>query len=158
MVARGMRGWLCGALIGALAAAPAAALESASGSYEGKLKCKGLDTGSAEKTKQDVEVGVFDEAGSILMNIEGVGTFFGFLLTNTSKPETGTFSAVSCALSAVSQTGQALHADVKINAGSEKGSLKGKLIRMDVQGEEASLCELKVDRVSALAPKLSSCP
>jgi hypothetical protein len=157
MVAR--RIWLCAALGVALAAAPAAALENANGSYEGKLKCKGLAGGDREKTKLDVEIGVQDDgAGNVKLGIETLGTFNGFLLTDTGKPETGTLSAVSCTLDTVDQTGHALHADVKIKAGSAKASLKGNVIRMDKSGETASLCELKADRVSTTPVKLLECP
>jgi hypothetical protein len=157
MVARKI--WLRAALAVALAAGPAAALENANGSYEGKLKCKGLAGGDREKTKLDVEVAVHDDgAGNVQLGIETLGTLNGFLLTDTRKPETGTLSAVSCTLDTVDQTGHALQADVKVKAGSEKASLKGKLIRMDRSGETASLCEFKAERVSTTPVKLIGCP
>jgi hypothetical protein len=158
MIVRYVTRCACLGVLAALLGAPAAALESTSGAYEGKLVCKGITSGDREKTKEDVEVGVFDDgAGGVLLEIGTLGTFEGFLLTDSRKPETGTLSAVSCTLNVATQTGRALHAEMKIKAGSEKGKLKGKLIRMDLPGEAAALCELKAERVSTLGPKLAVC-
>lgn len=151
-------GWVvCG--LGLLAGVPAAALESASGSYEGKLVCKGIDGGEHGKTKQDVEIGIFDDgAGGVEMQLSSVGTFGGFLLTDTRKPETGTLSAVDCTLSLPGLIGAALQAEMKVKAGSDKASLKGSLVRMDKAGAASALCQLKAERVSPIPPKLLACP
>jgi hypothetical protein len=146
-------------LLGTLAAAPAAGLESLSGSYEGKLVCKGVVAGDFDKQKTDVEVGIFDDgAGGLTLSITDVGTLLGFALTDTSKPETGTLSAVDCSLDVVTLTGAALHAEVKVKAGSDKASLKGTLTRMNEGGAQSGLCQLDAKRVSTIAPKLPGCP
>jgi len=151
--------WLALGVLGGLLAAPAGALESASGSYEGKLVCKELDGGQRDKTKQEVTLGVFDDgAGEVLMQLGSLGTFAGFLLTDTKKPETGTLSAVNCTLDETGLAGAALHAEVKVKAGSDKASLKGTVVQMDLPGEAAALCQLKVERVSPIPPKLPVCP
>jgi hypothetical protein len=156
-VLRKVGGVFCG--LGLLAGAPAGALESASGSYEGKLVCKGIEGGERVKSKLSLEIGILDDGvEGIAVEIETFGLFGGFLLTDTGKPETGTLSAVSCPLSVTSRTGRALHAEVKIKAGSDKATLKGKLIGMDFPGLESALCELKAERVASLPPKLPVCP
>ena len=146
-------------LLGTLAAAPAGALESLSGSYEGKLVCKGVVAGDFDKQKSEVDVGVFDDgAGGLTLLITDVGTLIGFALTDTSKPDTGTLSAVNCTLDVSTLTGSALHAEVKVKAGSDKATLKGTLTRMNEGGSQSGLCDLDVKRVSTIAPKLSGCP
>lgn len=159
MIVRKIAGWMCFGALGALLATPAGALESASGSYEGKLKCKELDGGQRDKTKQEITLGVYDDgAGEVLMQLGSLGTFAGFLLTDTKKPETGTLSAVNCTLDETGLAGAALHAEVKVKAGSDKASLKGTVVQMDLPGEAAALCQLKVERVSPIPPKLPKCP
>ena len=159
MKIRKIAGGLCFGVLGALLALPAGALESASGSYEGKLTCKQLAGGQRDKTKQDVEIGVSDNgAGGVLMQISDVGLFEGFLLTDTKKPETGTLSALSCGLALPGLVGSALHAEAKVKAGSDKASLKGTMLRMDLPEGASGLCQLKAERVSTIGPKLPVCP
>jgi hypothetical protein len=147
------------ALLGLLAGAPAAAIESVSGSYEGKLICKGVATGDFVKDKSDVEIGIMDDgAGNLLLVISGVGTFEGFVLGSMRKPETGTLSGVSCTLGIVDLEGAAFHAEVKVKAGSPKASFKATLTRMDLAGSSSALCTLKAKRVSTIPPKLTNCP
>ena len=156
-VLRSVGGVICG--LGLMAGLPAGALESASGSYEGKLVCKGIEGGERVKAKVELQIGIIDDGvEGIAMEIDTFGRFDGFLLTDTRKPETGTLSAVSCPLTVTSRTGRVLHAEVKIKAGTDKATLKGKLIRMDFPGEASALCELKAERVASLPPNLPVCP
>jgi hypothetical protein len=159
MIAGRRAGWLALAALGGLLAAPAGALESASGVYEGKVVCKGLENGGRVKTKQDIEIAILDDgAGGVDMLAQPFGTFGGFLLTDTKKPETGTLSALSCTLGLPGLFGSALHADLKVKAGSVKASLKATLVFMMESGDEATLCQVKAQRISSQAPMIVLCP
>src|SRR5512145_1153598 len=119
------------ALLGLLAGAPAAAIESVSGSYEGKLICKGIAAGEDTKDKSDVQIGILDDgAGNLVLSVSGLGPFEGFVLGSMRKPETGTLSGVSCTLGIVDLAGASFHAEVKVKAGSPKASFKATITRM----------------------------
>ena len=142
----------------ALGAGPALGLESLTGVYQGKIKCSGLLGGTKVKGKVDVEVDVSDTGGSLVLAIGELGSFLGFAVTDVKKPEQGAVSAVSCPLSAATLDGAMLNADVKIKAGSDKGSLHGTLfLSGDTEGD-ARTCDLKVDRISIVSPKIAGCP
>jgi hypothetical protein len=146
------------ALLGLLAAAPAGAIESVSGSYEGKLICKGVAAGDFVKEKTDVEIGIADDgAGNLILSVSGIGIFEGFVLGSMRKPETGTLSGVSCTLGIVDLAGAAFHAEVKVKAGSAKASFKATLTRMDLGEGRSALCTLKAKRVSTIEPMLIVC-
>jgi hypothetical protein len=141
-----------------LGAGPAAALESLTGVYQGKLKCSGLVGGGQVKDKDDVEVQVLDLGGLLGLDVSGVGALQGFAATQTSKPERGKVSAVSCLLDAQSLDGSTLHADVQVEAGDPKASLKGTLIRTNGVTGEARICQLRVKRISTAIPNVTGCP
>jgi hypothetical protein len=65
---------------------------------------------------------------------------------------------VSCGLNFVDQLGAALHAEVKVKAGSAKASFKATLVQMDASGASSDLCTLKAKRVATIVPKLLNCP
>jgi len=147
------------ALFGLLIGSPAAAIESVSGSYEAKLRCKGLQGGDFVKAKSDATIGIFDNgAGELVFDVSDLGTLEGFVLGSMRKPETGTLSGVTCGLSAASGQGATLHAEVKVKAGAGKASFKGTLVLMDEGASIASICQVKAKRVSDLTPKLLNCP
>jgi hypothetical protein len=142
----------------ALAAGPAAALESLTGVYQGKIKCSGLLGGTKVKGKTDVEVDVSDVGGALLLSVGDLGSFEGFAVTETKKPERGKVSAVSCGLSVATLDGAMLNADVSIKAGTAKGSLHGTLFLSGDEGGDARTCDLKVKRISTVAPMIITCP
>jgi hypothetical protein len=51
-----------------------------------------------------------------------------------------------------------LNADVKIKAGSDKGSIKGTVFLSGDEAGDARACELKVDRISTVSPMIIACP
>lgn len=146
------------ALFGLLAGAPAAAIESVSGSWEAKLRCKGIQGGDLVKTRSEVTIGIADSAGDLIFQISEVGTLEGFLLGSMKKPTRGTLSGVSCGLDHVSGEGATLHAEVKVKPGSGKASFKGTLVRMGEGASVALICQVKAKRVADMTPMIPNCP
>jgi hypothetical protein len=140
----------------ALAAGPASAIESLTGSYTGKLKCTGTDNGAPVKTTTTVTVTVSDGgAEGIAVNVPGGGgIYFGFSVADTAKPLTGHVTGATCGeIEAEPLLGGALHLDVVTKAApSTKASMKGSIILMDDEGNDATACTLNVKRTDTTAP------
>lgn len=140
-------------------AAPAAAIESVSGTWNGKLRCKGIQDGSFAKQKSDITVAIVDDgAGGLVFDFEGIGGFEGFVLGSAKKPATGTLSALSCLVSQDLGEGGTFHAEVKVKPGSGKASFKGTMTLMHRGSSVSSLCQVKAKRVSAVTPMVPACP
>jgi hypothetical protein len=143
----------------ALVAGPALGLESLSGVYDAKVKCAGIDGGSAGKQKTTVQLAIVDDgAGSLLIDFDGLQSGVGFTLTDLPKPENGTVSGVACTLLPDSIDGWALQTTAKVKAGGGKATLKGTLIILDDAGGQAAGCKINAKRISTVTPKLAPCP
>lgn len=141
-----------------LGAGPALGLESLMGIYQGKLKCSGLVGGQRVKSKDDVEVQIFDLGGLLGIDVSGIGVLQGFATAEDQKPDRGKVSAVSCLLDAVSVQGSVLVTDVQVKPGGGKASVKGTLTRSDLAGPTVQVCSLKVSRISTAIPAITPCP
>lgn len=154
------RGYLAAGLTLALAAgAPAGAVEPLTGIYEATASCKGIQAGSRGKQKLDLEVAMEDlGGGQVLLDVQGLGDFDGFLITDLAKPDGGVLSAVGCPVSAANPDGGVLQVDVKTKSGSEAASFKGTLIILDEGEAQSAVCKIKGKRTSTSSPKLVGCP
>jgi hypothetical protein len=142
-----------------LLGAPAQAVENLSGSYEGKLRCATTTDGLASKTKQDVSVEVVD-AGTDGVTFEVVTVedrIVGLVIEDAQKAENGILPAASCDYEAFEQEGVVARLAVRTKAGTEKASLKGTLLRSNIDTATSSSCTLDVKRVSTVVPKIEPC-
>ena len=145
----------------ALAAVPASAIDPLTGVYEGKYSCKGSNNGAPTKGKGDATLGIFED-GAILANLAEDGSQVGIFpemlhIEETAKADRSKLAGGDCGLLNVGR-GIALHGDVVIKTGSEKGTIKGTYIRMGEKPNRIDLCTFTVKRTSTTAPKLANCP
>jgi hypothetical protein len=151
---------LAGAAIAAAFGAPAAALDDASGTYTGKVKCTYIDGGNPLKEKFDITVRLVDEKYSDRMAIDTDGgvftpTVIGQVLASTDKPDRGKFAGLTCTLSPETQNGSAVHSDIVIKPGSEKGSIKGTIFIYQLG--TAGICSFSAKRTSTTPPEVFLC-
>ena len=144
-----------------LSGAPVRALESLSGTWTGKLSCKGSAAGNATKSKRDLTLRIFDDEG-VQMTVSADGALIGepvrvFLAEDAEKTDRGRFAGVSCDLDAFSLQGLSIAADAVVKAGSGKGSLKGTLYRVSPMGVVLDDCTFSAKRTDALPPKIEFC-
>jgi hypothetical protein len=142
--------------------APAQAIESLTGSYAGKMSCKGQSGVDATKSKQDITVEVLDSE-VVLLQVTTPPLPLGavvelLVLEPIVKPDRAKVGGVDCNLTRLSKSGIALHADAVIKPGSEKGTLKGSLIRYEGKASIIDVCSFSVKRTSTTAPELLGCP
>jgi hypothetical protein len=150
-----------GSLLVLALAAPAGAAEDLSGSYAGKLSCKGLANGAAEKVKQDITIDVAEDIVGFNLQIRAgatqIGDFVrGFVMDDAAKPDRAKLFGVDCDMDLVQLTNLTLIADAVAKAGSDKATLKGSLT--DTTGKTRILdCTFSVKRTSTTAPKFQGC-
>jgi hypothetical protein len=152
-----MRKLLLSLGIFALAAGPASAIESLTGTWAGKLKCVGTLNGTPVKTNAPVTVTVSDGGPEgIAINVPGGGgILFGFTVADTAKPLNGHATAVSCGEidGEAPLFGAVAHLDVATKAApSTKASMKGDIIKLDDEANEAVICTLTAKRTDTTAP------
>ena len=133
----------------ALAAVPASAIDPLTGVYEGKYSCKGSNNGTPTKAKGDLTLGIL-EGDTVLANLTEdavqVGIFPELLhIEETAKDDRSKVAGGDCGLLNVGR-GIALHGDVSIKAGNEKGTIKGTYIRMGEKPNRIDLCTFTVKR------------
>jgi hypothetical protein len=142
-----------------LAAAPASALDTLTGSYEGKMTCKGIEAGSPVKEKQEIVIEVVDTKGvalRLLSNGVQVGEVMtGRLAEDSAKADRGKLGGLSCSVDAFERLGSALVADAVVKPMSEKGSLKGSLTTLGENGVVE--CTFTAKRTSTATPEFSFC-
>jgi hypothetical protein len=143
-------------------AAPALALDTLTGTYTGKMSCKGYANQAPTKSKQDITIDVIDSKGFVLQVRAGatdVGTaVFAFKIEDAVKTDRGTFAGVDCTLTSISGDGIALRGDAVVKPGNGKATLKGSLTRQDVDGDGlVEHCTFSVKRTSTTAPKFPFC-
>jgi hypothetical protein len=148
-------------VLGLALASAAGAAEDLSGSYAGKLSCKGLANGAAEKAKQDVTIDVVEDPIGFNLQIRAgatpIGDFVrGFVMDDVAKPDRAKLFGVDCDMNLVSLSNLTLIADAVAKAGSDKATLKGSLT--DTTDKTRILdCTFSVKRTSPTAPKLLGC-
>jgi hypothetical protein len=139
--------------------APARAVEDLTGTYEGKLRCNTTTDGVPSKTRQDVSVEVVD-AGTrgVLFEVVTVeDRIVGLVIEDAQKAENGFLPAASCDYEAFDQVGVVARLAVHTKAGAEKASLKGTLLRSNIDTATSSSCTLDVKRVSTVVPEIEPC-
>jgi hypothetical protein len=155
-------GILAGAALAA--AAPARAIDPMTGSYAGKLSCKGYAGGTPSKSKHDATIVVVEDK-TIRLRISADGAPLGdtvavFRLANETKPDRAKIQGLDCPSSNTSPQSLTIEGDVVIKPGSEKGAIKGSLIRRDSLGMPAAIdvCTFTVKRTSTELPEVPPCP
>ena len=113
-------------------ASAAGAADNLSGTYDGKLSCKGLVAGAPTKTKQDITIAVSENKIGFAMRIDAGATQIGQALRgdvmdDTAKPDRAKLFGVDCDMNAVSLSNLTLIADAVAKEGNEKATLKGSL-------------------------------
>ena len=142
-----------------LLGAPARAVEDLSGTYEGKLRCATTTAGLTTKTKQDVSVEVVDSGthGVLFEVVTVEDRIVGLVIEDAQKAEDGILPAASCDYEAFEQVGVVARLAVHTKAGTEKASLKGALLRSNIDTATSSSCTLDVKRVSTVVPEIEPC-
>ena len=142
-----------------LLGAPARAVEDLSGTYEGKLRCATTTAGLTTKTKQAVSVEVVDSGtDGVLFEVVTVeDRIVGLVIEDAEKAENGILPAASCDYEAFEQVGVVARLAVRTKAGTEQASLKGTLLRANIDTATSSICTLDVKRVSTVVPDIEPC-
>ena len=138
---------------------PAAAIDSVTGTYEGKMTCRQISNGATTKEKQDVTVDVFEGVSNFVgLDVGTASTKIGAVLVeDTEKSDRAKVVGVECGVTYLNTLGGALHADVVIKPGSDKGTMKGTLIVMDEFAPLGSLCTFTAKRTSTAEPVVDPC-
>jgi hypothetical protein len=154
-------GLLSIAAVFAFSSAPARALDSLSGTWTGKLSCKGSLAGNATKSKRDLVVRIVDGEGvQMALSADGVSmgeTVRVFHAEDAEKTDRAKLAGVSCDLQASSLEGLSLSADAVIKPGSAKGSLKGSLYTVEPMGGALDDCTFSAKRTDVTTPKIEFC-
>jgi hypothetical protein len=157
--------WLggCAGLV-LLTSGPALAVGSLSGTYEGKLRCETTTAGVVTKTRQDVVVEVDDaETRGVTFEILAGGgqaiedRIIGLVIQDGLKSENGVLPVASCDYESFDQVGLVARLAVRVKADGTKASLKGTLLRSDIEEATSSICTLDVKRVATEAPVVDPC-
>jgi hypothetical protein len=139
---------------------PAAALDDISGTYAGKMSCKGYAAGAPSKAKHDVTIEVAEGKVNlmrILIGMNQLGSNIHFTLAEDSaKQDRGKVGGVDCTLGWLTQNGLSVQADAVVKPGSEKGTLKGEVQHLDAEGI-VETCSFSVKRASTTPPQLGVC-
>jgi hypothetical protein len=148
--------------LGLVPATSAGAAASLSGTYEGKLSCKGLAGGAASKAKQDIVIAVSEDPIGFNMEIHAGATQIGadlrgFVMDDAGKPDRAKLFGIDCSMEVISLSSLTLIADAVAKEGSEKATLKGSLT--DTAGKTQILdCTFSVKRTGVAPPKIDGCP
>ena len=142
---------------------PAGAIDNLTGSWTGKLSCKGYAGGAPSKTKHDVAISVVQTKGARLrFTADGVAlgdTVLLYLIADEAKADRAKIQGLDCVSNFESGVSLAMEADVAIKPGTEKGTMKGSLIRRDATGVGViAVCTYTVKRVSTELPEVPTCP
>lgn len=153
--------FLAAAGLGLAVAVSAGAAESLSGSYAGKLSCKGLVAGAAAKSKRDITIDVVDGVGFAAIQVKAGATQIGeairaFVMDDTGKPDRAKVFGVDCGFDVVSLENLTLIADGVAKAGSDKATLKGTLTDTTDQSQILD-CTFSVKRTTPTPPKFEVC-
>jgi hypothetical protein len=145
------------------AGAPARAIDSLTGTYEGKMSCKGQSGINATKTKADIKIDVLDAEVDLLqvtvLPVLPVGAVVELLVLGPLvKPDRAKIGGVDCTLERLAKSGIALQADAVIKPGSEKGTLKGSFFHYEGAASIVDVCTFAVKRTTTTAPELLGCP
>jgi hypothetical protein len=143
---------------------PALAVGDLSGTYEGKLRCETTAEGVVTRTKQDVVVEVDDAKtrGVTFEILAGAGQavedrIIGLVIQDGLKAENGVLPAASCDYESFDQVGLVARLAVRVRADGTKASLKGALLRSDIEEATSSICTLDVKRVATEVPVVDPC-
>ena len=144
-------------------ASPAQAIDNMTGLYNGKMSCKGNQDGVPTKSKGLASVSVLEDTTiRLLVTLDGVllgGPVNVFRLTEDAKPDRAKIQGLDCPSSTSSTASLTVVGDVAIKAGTEKGTIKGTLIRRN-QGDPSLIeaCTFTVKRTSTELPEVVPCP
>jgi hypothetical protein len=141
----------------------AGAIDNLTGSWTGKMSCKGYAAGAPEKAKHDVSISVVQTKGARLRFVSG-GIALGdpvvlYTQADATKPDRAKIQGLDCGSNLESIASLTMEADVVIKPGSEKGTMKGSLIRRDAsESGLIPVCTFNAKRTSTELPEIPSCP
>ena len=143
--------------------APAHAIDNMTGVYNGKMSCKGNRDGVPTKTKGDASVSVVEDATvRLLVTLDSVllgGPVGVFRIVEAAKPDRAKIQGLDCPSTTSSTTSLTIAGDVVIKTGSEKGTIKGTLIRRSSPAPALiEVCAFTVKRTSTELPEVVACP
>jgi hypothetical protein len=147
--------------LGMALATSAGAADDLTGTYEGKLSCKGLVAGAATKSKRDVTILVSEGKVGTSINVAADGAslgnpLFAFVMDDTGKADRARVFGVDCELDAIARSDLTIIADGVAKEGSEKATLKGTITDTTARGQILS-CTFSVKRTSAAPPTIVGC-
>jgi hypothetical protein len=126
------------------------------GTYEGKMNCKGLDSGVPTKGKEDVTLLLLQDGNNFEASI-GEEALAGFVVFDDTKQGTSEMMVTSCGLNAFGLAGIVLEGQIKLKP-NEKSKLTGDLIRFDRESLDLEVCNVVLSRTNAAAPTPVACP
>jgi hypothetical protein len=122
-----------------------------------------IHAGFPDKAKHDLTVTVVETKGTRLRFVAGGvalgGTVPVYQLEDETKADRAKLQGLDCGSSVASLDQLALEADVVIKPGSEKGTIKGTLIRRhgDAIPGSIAVCKFTVKRTSTELPEVPAC-
>jgi hypothetical protein len=145
------------------AAAPALAIDDMTGVYNGKASCRGYAGGVPTRSKADVSLSVAEDTTiRMLITFDAVligGTIPVFRIADTAKLDRAKLQGLDCASNVSSNRSLTVVGDVVIKPGSEKGTIKGLLIRRNAEKPGAiEQCTFSAKRTSTELPEILPCP
>ena len=142
-----------------LAAAPALAVESLTGTWEGTMKCAGLDNGAPAKRKQAVTIEILDDGdeGVLVEIVPLAQRFVGFVVAASPMPQAGILSAASCSFDVPGYRGDMIQGPVKTKPGSDKAAMKLVFLTMDEEVNAALVCRVSAKRTATAPPAIDAC-
>jgi hypothetical protein len=144
-------------------AAPAGAIDNLTGSWTGKVSCKGSAAGAPSNSKNDLSISVVQTKGTHMRFAAG-GVALGdpvvvYVLADATKADRAKTQGLDCGSGPESLATLTMQADVVIKPGSEKGTMKGSLIRRDASGSGLiAVCTFTAKRTSTELPEVPTCP
>jgi hypothetical protein len=142
---------------------PAQALDPLTGTYGGKLKCKGYTGVAPSKSTVDITIKVIDSKLGIALLVEAGATVIGapvgaLLIEDGAKPDKGKLAGVSCDVALLTPTGIHFQADATVKPESDKGTLKGTITKViDGKADTIEQCTFSVKRTSTTLPVFEFC-
>jgi len=149
------------ALAALLCACPARALDDVTGVYSGTIACESTDgSGDSRTASEDTSLYV-DDAGSETAYAYLNNSGYTFRLAAVGGPGSaqGRMAGPGCTMTSVAG-GPLLQLEIKAKPGSEKASLRGELIVLDVgaNAHYVTVCRLSLRRTTTTLPGPIACP
>lgn len=161
MAARGFGVALSLAFAFAFGAGPAAALDDVTGVYSGTIACESTDGSGETRTPSQATSLYVDDAGSETAYAYLNNSGYTFRLAAVGGPGSaqGRLAGPGCTMTSVAG-GPLLHFEIKAKPGSDKASLRGELVVLNVGANThyVTVCRLSLRRTTTTLPAPIACP